>query len=294
MDLKELFGYTNKNVVITGAASGMSKSATELLLELGANVYAIDKNEIDLPVKEKFQVDLSNKEEIDSVIEQLPEKIDALFLCHGIAAFPGRELLVQKVNFYSQKYMTEKLLDRISDHGSVTFISSVGGFGWQQVYDKCVELINIPTWEEAMKWYEEHPELIQSAYVFAKQCLESYVTYKCMSKEFIDRRIRLNAINPGDTTTGLTEDFNRSTSPNGDVKEGEEMISNIFLKSWNGYAAAPKDMGYPLVVVGSDICSYMSGQLIYIDFGLTSTWTSGALLQANSKTIEEISKESNE
>ena len=42
-----------------------------------------------------------------------------------------------------------------------------------------------------------------------------------------------------------------------DAKEGEEMISNIFLKSWNGYPAEPKDMGYPMVVIGSDICSYM-------------------------------------
>ena len=114
-----------------------------------------------------------------------------------------------------------------------------------------------------------------------------------MSKEFIDRKIRINAINPGDTTTGLTEDFNRSTSPNGDLKEGEEMISNIFLKSWNGYAAEAKDMGYPMVVVGSDICSYMSGQLIYIDYGLTSTWKSGALLAQSSKTIEELSEEAN-
>lgn len=294
MELKKLFGYEGKNVVITGAASGMSRSATELLLELGANVYAIDINPIDLSVTKSFQADLSKKEEIDKVIQELPEKIDALFLCHGIAYFPGRELLVQKVNFYGQKYMTEQLLEHISDHGSVTYISSVGGFGWQQVYDKAVELINLPTWEDAMKWYDEHPDLIQSAYVFAKQCLESYVTYKCMSKEFIDRRIRLNAINPGDTTTGLTEDFNKSTSPNGNIQEGEEMISNIFLKSWNGYAAKPKEMGYPLVVVGSDICSYMSGQLIYIDFGLTSTWTSGALLQANQKSIEEISKQANE
>lgn len=294
MDLKKLFGFEGKNVVITGAASGMSKSATELLLELGANVYAIDKNPIDLNVTKSFQVDLSNKEEIDELIAALPENIDALFLCHGIAAFPGNELLVQKVNFYSQKYMTEKLLDRISDHGSVTFISSVGGFGWQQVYDKAVELINLPTWEDAMEWYESHPDLIKSAYVFAKQCLESYVTYKCMAPEFINRRIRLNAINPGDTTTGLTDDFNKSTSPTGNVEEGAEMISNIFLKSWNGYAAEPKDMGYPLVVIGSDICSYMSGQLIYIDFGLTSTWTSGALLQADQKSIEEISKEAND
>ena len=245
----------------------MSKAGTELLLALGAEVYAIDINPIDLPVKRKFQVDLSKKEEIDAVISELPQKIDALFLCHGIAYFPGKELLVQKVNFYSQKYMTEQLLERISDHGSITYISSVGGFGWQQVYSQAVELINQPTWEDAMKWYEEHPDLIQNAYVFAKQCLESYVTYKCMS--------------------------NKSTRPKGDVKEGEEMISNIFLKSWNGYAASPQDMGYPMVVIGSDICSYMSGQLIYIDYGLTSSWTSGALLQANQKSIEELSKEAN-
>src|SRR5699024_10370470 len=128
MDLKKLFGYEGKTVVITGSASGMSKAATELLLELGAEVYAIDINPIDLPVKKAYKADLSNKEEIDKIIEDLPTKIDALFLCHGIAGFKGKELLVQKVNFYSQKYMTERLLDRITDHGSVTFISSVGGF----------------------------------------------------------------------------------------------------------------------------------------------------------------------
>lgn len=293
MDLKKLFGYEGKNVVITGAASGMSHAAAKLLIDLGANVYAIDINTIDLPVKEAFKADLSEKSEIDELVDKLPDKIDALFLCHGIAAFPGNELKVQKVNFYSQKYMTEKLLDRISDHGSVTFISSVGGFGWQGVYKDAVELINLPTWEDAMKWYDEHPDMIKSSYVFAKQCLESYVTYKCMAPEFIDRRIRLNAINPGDTTTALTSDFNRSTSPNGDEAEGEEMINNIFLKSWNGYAATPEEMGHPLVVIGSDICSYMSGQLIYIDYGLTSTWTSGALMSANNQTIEEISAESN-
>ena len=293
MDLKKLFGYEGKTVVITGSASGMSKAATELLLELGAEVYAIDINPIDLPVKKAYQADLSNKEEINKVIDDLPDKIDALFLCHGIAGFKGKELLVQKVNFYSQKYMTERLLDRITDHGSVTYIASVGGFGWQQVYPKAVELINLKTWDEAMKWYEEHPKEIESSYVFAKQCLLSYVTYKCMSKEFIDRRIRINAINPGDTTTGLTDDFNKSTSPTGNAEEGAAMIENIFLKSWNGYAAEPKDMGYPMVVIGSDICSYMSGQLIYIGYGLTSSWTSMALLNSNNKTIEEISHESN-
>ena len=115
-----------------------------------------------------------------------------------------------------------------------------------------------------------------------------------MSPEFINRKIRINAINPGDTTTGLKDDFNKLTSPTGNAEEGAQMIQNIFLKSWNGYAAEPKDMGYPMVVVGRDICSYMSGQLIYIDYGLTSSWTSMALLKSSDKSIEDISREANE
>ncbi len=292
MDLKKLFGLEGKTVVITGAASGMAYSATKLLLELGAIVHAIDINKIALPVEHAYYADLGNKEEIDMVIKDLPEKIDALFLCHGIAAFPGNELKVQKVNFYGQKYMAEELLPRISDKGSVTFISSVGGFGFEQVYSDAVELIQIPTWDEAMKWYETHPDKIQNSYVFAKQCLLSYVTYKCMDPSYINRKIRINAINPGDTITGLTDDFNKSTSPTGNKEEGAAMIENIFLKSWNGYAAKPEDMGYPLVVLGSNICSYVSGQCIYIDYGLTSSWKSQALLNGNKKTIEEISSDS--
>ena len=56
MDLKKLFGYEGKNVVITGAASGMARSATELLISLGANVYAIDINPVDLNVTQSYQI----------------------------------------------------------------------------------------------------------------------------------------------------------------------------------------------------------------------------------------------
>ena len=41
MDLKNLFGYEGKTVVVSGAYSGMGLAAARLLQELGANVYTI-------------------------------------------------------------------------------------------------------------------------------------------------------------------------------------------------------------------------------------------------------------
>ncbi|MDY2808034.1 MAG: hypothetical protein SOT82_05420 [Oscillospiraceae bacterium] len=34
---------------------------------------------------------------------------------------------------------------------------------------------------------------------------------------------------------------------------------------------------YPLVAIGSQIFSYMSGQIIYFDYGMSSVWETDAL-----------------
>ena len=86
MEIKELFGFEGKNVVITGAASGMGKAACELLIELGANVYAADLNPIDLPVKKAFQANLGEKEEIEKLVDQLPNDIFAFYSCQFSSA----------------------------------------------------------------------------------------------------------------------------------------------------------------------------------------------------------------
>ena len=38
--MSDVLGYKGKNVVITGAASGMGEAAAQLLVGLGAQVYA--------------------------------------------------------------------------------------------------------------------------------------------------------------------------------------------------------------------------------------------------------------
>lgn len=108
-NIEELLGYQGKTVVITGAASGMAKAAAELLLSLGAIVYAVDRNETDLPVFKFIPADLSQKATIDELVAQLPEKIDALFMCHGVGIGKGKEKFIQMVNFVGQRYMVEEL-----------------------------------------------------------------------------------------------------------------------------------------------------------------------------------------
>ena len=70
----------------------------------GCVVIADDKgNEqtlpCDLPVAASVRGNLSVKAEIDSVIEQLPNQIDTLFMCHGVGLKPSKEKFISvKVN----------------------------------------------------------------------------------------------------------------------------------------------------------------------------------------------------
>ena len=90
MDIKSLFGFAGKTVVVSGGYSGMGYAAVRLLVELGAEVFVICRKngrhaKIDLPVKGEFYADFGAKSDLDELSKDLPDKISALFLCHGIA-----------------------------------------------------------------------------------------------------------------------------------------------------------------------------------------------------------------
>lgn len=273
LDIKTLIGLTDKNVVVTGAASGMAKAATELLISLGANVYAIDRNPIELPVTKAIQGDLSNGPAIDKVVEQLPEKIDAAYLCCGVALMLNREQFIMDVNYFGQKYLAESILPRIVDEGSVSFITSTGGYGWNTHPELMKEVLALDTFEAFDEWVNNHKDIygkdgLPDVYCISKECLNAYIKSNSREGEYIKRKVRINGIAPSYSMTGLLNDFNLSVSPDGTSEGGAKVFEEMFLKSWNGRPGTSEDMGYPLVLIGSKIFGYMSGQVIYVDFGL--------------------------
>ena len=85
--MKNYFGYTDKVCVVTGASSGMGKATTEMLVDLGAKVYAIDLNPCPVEgITEFISCNLAKKTEIDEAFQKIPEHIDSFF---GVAGLSG-------------------------------------------------------------------------------------------------------------------------------------------------------------------------------------------------------------
>ena len=66
--MQDVLGYQGKNVVITGAASGMGQAAAQLLVDVGAQVYALDIAPVSVPVKQAIKTDMKDRASLDAAI----------------------------------------------------------------------------------------------------------------------------------------------------------------------------------------------------------------------------------
>lgn len=96
MDLLDVFGLRGKNVLVTGAGSGMGKAAARLLTELGANVYAtVRRKPVDFAVTKQIPCDLGSQAGVDTMLAQTPDELDAIYICHGISNTQGNRNAMQ-------------------------------------------------------------------------------------------------------------------------------------------------------------------------------------------------------
>ena len=103
--------FDNQFCVVTGAGSGMGKTTARLLTELGANVYAtVRRKPVDFAVTKQIPCDLGSKEGVDAMLAQLPDALEAIYICHGISNTQGNRnaMQVQLTNFYSS-YNTSRV-----------------------------------------------------------------------------------------------------------------------------------------------------------------------------------------
>ncbi len=269
--MKDYLGYTHKNVVVTGASSGMGKATAEMLVDLGAKVYALDWNECQVEGIEQYvHVDLSKKESIDQAMTLLPEKIDSYFGIAGISGSKNDFLTTVSVDFIANKYICETYLtNRMEKGGTIAFMTSTGGNGWEKEDNKKVYLPAI----EAKGWQETVEAICQTGlqylpgtlgYPFSKLAMNYYTVY--LQKQFASQGIRVNAVLPGSTETGMKDEFSKMAG--GD----EALLSHC---GYAGRLATSTEMAQPIVFLNSPMASYASGVLMEVDYGNTAEERAG-------------------
>ncbi len=252
--MRDMLGYQKKRVVVTGAASGMGQAAARTLVDLGAEVYALDVKEVAVPVKQFIKTDLKDKDSVIAAAKQIPEDLYGLFNCAGLPGPPFSNLDTTLVNFVGHRLLTETLLPKIQARRRDRVHHLHFRSGLEERIQTINELLATRGFDEARAWLEAHPR-INDGYIFSKECIIVYTMAR--ADELGKKNIRINCLSPAPTDTPMMKEFHRAW--------GKELID--MYRAPCGRYATPEEMAEPLIFLNSNMARFISGQNLIVDFG---------------------------
>ena len=240
----------NKIAVITGAGSGMGKSMAELFVREGAKVVCADRSGKEAEVAASLgnaavavHVDVASSNDIQLMINTAVERWGRLDVLCNNAGFGGPMMPlheqteetydnVHAVNlkgvFLGMKYGIIAML-RTGGGSIVNTASAVGLVGWKH----------------------------HSVYGAAKGGVIQLT--RCAALDYAQQGIRVNAICPGTTWTGLVKASATNPTPPPDAKPP----ANVPMNRW-GLAS---ELANAALFFASDESSYITGTALPVDGG---------------------------
>ena len=255
------FGFRNKRVVVTGAASGIGRRTAELLLEAGAHVVALDRNTVDLPVSQFVSVDMTDPASIDAAVNSIDGEIDVLLNIAGVPGTANPEVTM-RVNVLGLRMLTELLIARIARGGAVTNVASIAGAQWQAHLDDVTRLLATPDYDSGVAWVRDHPMDGKRAYDFSKECV--VVLTKQHGRFLREHGVRVNSVSPGPVHTPILKDFRESLGPILDL-----------VKRETGRDATADDIARVLLFVSDPVLQWLNASDVQVDGGFMSGLVGG-------------------
>jgi NAD(P)-dependent dehydrogenase (short-subunit alcohol dehydrogenase family) len=256
--MADILKYEGKRCVVTGAASGMGGACAQILSDLGAEVYALDIQDIKASVHRSIKLDLSSESSIDAALTEIEGDVDSLFNCAGLPGAPRFSALdTCVVNIVGLRDLTEKLLPQIKNGGSIGSITSVAGMGYPNNQEKVHEFLDTPDFASGKAWCEANPE-VANGYLFSKQSIIGY-TYR-RAAELSQREIRINCLSPAPTDTPMMDAFHEQIPAEAMAEHFQAPV---------GRNATPEEMAEPLILLNSEASRFVSGINLFVDYGYT-------------------------
>ena len=244
--MNNLFDIEYKNILVTGASSGIGKEIAIKLNALGANIIITGRNEerlnetrdlliyhLGIPA-ESYPCDLSKEDDIRKMVTELPQ-LDGVVFCAGVVEYyPIKFINAEKinnifsVNHNSQIILTQQLTKnkKLKPNGSLVYISSIAS------------KIGVAG---------------TSLYAASKAGLNGFV--KVAASELSNQKIRANSICPGIIQTPMTEKA--------------QNVNDDLAKDYPLGLGETIDVVGPCIFLLSDASKWITGTELILDGGLT-------------------------
>jgi NAD(P)-dependent dehydrogenase (short-subunit alcohol dehydrogenase family) len=215
----------------------------------------MDRADIDQEGVQFIRLDLSDRGSIDAAVDECGGPVHTIFSCAGVAdGTPG----LDRINFIGHRHLIDRMIaaGHLGRGGSIGFISSAAGLGWEANMDVVKEFLEITDYDDAAKWCQDNGKV---DYMFSKLAINTYVAQQAFP--LLKQGIRINAILPGPTDTPLAR-------ANAEMWLG---FGQDYREEAGIEASTPLEQAYALVFLCSDAASGVTGITMVTDAGYVAS-----------------------
>lgn len=244
--MNEIFSLEGKQLLITGASSGIGRAMAIECSKAGASVVLTARNEARLQETLAMMAsgshvvhpaDMMQEEDVVNLAKSIPDKLDGVVLCAGI----NDKLIIKQIsnldidkmvstNFSGPVRLVQSLLKgkKINKYCSFVFMSSVSAF---------------------------YPSVSNALYASTKAAITQFS--KILALEVLPLKARVNCIEPAFVETEMIS------------KYPPEVLDEIRANYPLGRFAKPEEIAYVAIYYLSDASQLVTGTSLVIDGGYT-------------------------
>lgn len=239
----------DKVAIVTGASRGIGKAIVYKLVSYGCKVVLISRNLDDLKKVEKdlntekvmcFQCDITNQQEFKVIVSKVVDLWGSLDILINNAGITKDKLLLR---------MNESDWVDVIDVNLKGCYNTIKVASNQMIRKKQGKIVNITS------VIGQIGNSGQANYAASKSGIEGLT--RSLAVEFGSRNININCIAPGYIETDMTKNL--------DKKVIQDMKSNIPLNKFG----LTSDISEVVCFLVSDLSSFITGQVINVDGGMT-------------------------